>query len=63
MSNETMWGTQLRLPVQVAPVDRAPETADAIGDPGIAASAWTDLLPPRISDYITDFAPPLTSFI
>ena len=58
MTNEATWGAQLRLPAQVAPVDRTPRAAAAIGGSGVAASAWTDLFPSG-TPGIMDFAPPI----
>jgi hypothetical protein len=61
MTNEATSSAQLRLPVQVAPLDRTPSAAAAIGRPGVTASAWTDLFKER-GPIITDFAPPLDIF-
>jgi hypothetical protein len=43
MSYETMTESQMRLPMQAAPVDRTPSTA-ALGGAGVDASGWFDLL-------------------
>ena len=67
MTNEVTWGAQLRLPAQVAALDRRPGAAAAIGGSGVAASAWPgfppgvnpimDMIPP----VFTDLIPPLWS--
>jgi hypothetical protein len=60
MRNEATLGAQLRLPAQVAPVDRTPRAAATIGESGVTASAWTDLFM-YFAPPIVDFAPPLLS--
>ena len=41
MANQTTF-SQLNLPVQAAPVDRAPGWAAMSGGPGVEAAAWYD---------------------
>ena len=60
-NDEATRDAQLRLPVQVAPLDRTPGAPAATGGPGVMASAWTDLFK-QGGPFITDFAPPLDVF-
>jgi hypothetical protein len=56
MTNETTWGSQLRLPVQVAPVQRTPGAAALrIGSSVEAAqlSDWVKLVDP--CDWAPDY--------